>query len=269
MDVYDTPAAEFFTGKGDNFTTVGDWIGRVPALQLANPKPGEIVVDAGCGAGLVSRMIARITGPGTVYGCDLSETMLAAARTHEEAEPLAIDYQYANITERLPYPDNFANLVVCIAVTMHLKFVGINSFVANAERVLKPGGRLLVSTIHPDLFQFCNGNYPQDLFLFRSENYAHGKPRWIDLQPTTNPPRYDADSCFNEHYTDRFGNVFPATVWHNPVHYLQALMTCWGRLNLIRKQETFVTPEVIAKSPHWAGSPTGHPAFIQFLAQKP
>ena len=56
---YKGKSAEFWTGKGDKLTVVGDFLGRLPAVQLLAPKKGEEILDAGCGAGFVSRMVAR------------------------------------------------------------------------------------------------------------------------------------------------------------------------------------------------------------------
>jgi ubiquinone/menaquinone biosynthesis C-methylase UbiE len=51
-------------------------------LQFADPKPGERVLDVGCGRGIVARQAAaRLGGSGTVTGLDLSQDMLAVART--------------------------------------------------------------------------------------------------------------------------------------------------------------------------------------------
>lgn len=51
-------------------------------LKFAGPQPGERVLDIGCGAGTTSRMLAEAVGPGgTVTGVDISQPMLALARS--------------------------------------------------------------------------------------------------------------------------------------------------------------------------------------------
>ena len=50
-------------------------------IQAADPKPGERVLDVGCGTGIVAREVAsRLGTTGAVTGIDLSSNMLAVAR---------------------------------------------------------------------------------------------------------------------------------------------------------------------------------------------
>ena len=54
---------------------------RAAATELLNLRPGDRVVDVGCGTGDTTRALARIVGPeGAVIGIDPSNTMLAEAR---------------------------------------------------------------------------------------------------------------------------------------------------------------------------------------------
>jgi SAM-dependent methyltransferase len=53
------------------------------ALRAANARPGEKVIDVGCGLGGTTRALAEAVGPrGHVLGVDLSEELVAAARSH-------------------------------------------------------------------------------------------------------------------------------------------------------------------------------------------
>ena len=49
-----------------------------PLLQLLDPKPGEVILDLGCGDGVLTEKI--IAAGCIVYGCDLSLAQLPAAR---------------------------------------------------------------------------------------------------------------------------------------------------------------------------------------------
>src|SRR5689334_5776559 len=52
-------------------------------LAAAAPRPGEHVIDIGCGTGGTTVALARVVGPtGHVLGIDISETLIGAARSH-------------------------------------------------------------------------------------------------------------------------------------------------------------------------------------------
>jgi SAM-dependent methyltransferase len=52
-------------------------------LVVANARPGEHIIDVGCGTGATTAELARAVGPtGHVLGVDISETLIEAARSH-------------------------------------------------------------------------------------------------------------------------------------------------------------------------------------------
>src|SRR5450756_455362 len=58
---------------------MAEWAPR--GMALANPRPGERVLDIACGTGVLTRLVAKSIGPnGRVVGLDLSPEMLAVAR---------------------------------------------------------------------------------------------------------------------------------------------------------------------------------------------
>lgn len=64
-------------------------IGRVEAIRLLDPRPGERVLDLGCGTGLNHPLLHAAVAPhGRVLGVDLSESMLAVARRRAERRGL-------------------------------------------------------------------------------------------------------------------------------------------------------------------------------------
>ena len=87
--------AEWNGALGQRWAAMRQEIDRVvtpfgaAALKAAAPQPGERVIDVGCGCGETSIEIARLVGPaGSVLGIDVSQPMLAVARSHGQSANL-------------------------------------------------------------------------------------------------------------------------------------------------------------------------------------
>jgi ubiquinone/menaquinone biosynthesis C-methylase UbiE len=112
----------------------------VPAL-LAESPPGR-ALDAACGTG---RHTARLVELGhDVVGVDETEAMLSLARTRV---PDA-DFQIGSLTA-LPLEDGEVDVAVCSLALTHLAELG--PAVVELRRVVRPGGRVVVSDVHPTL----------------------------------------------------------------------------------------------------------------------
>jgi len=112
-------------------------------IQVANPEPGERVLDVGCGTGIVARHVASLLGAsGTVTGLDLSSNMLTVARAVANREALTIEWREGN-AEQLPFPESSFDLVLC---QFALMFVADKAAaLAEMRRVIIESGRVLVS----------------------------------------------------------------------------------------------------------------------------
>jgi SAM-dependent methyltransferase len=108
-------------------------------IAVADPKPGERVIDVGCGCGATTIEFAKRVAPGgEVLGLDISGPMLARAR--ERAEPgLPARFVLADATVHQTAP-SWADLVVSRFGVMFFADPAL-SF-ANIRRGLRPGGRL-------------------------------------------------------------------------------------------------------------------------------
>jgi ubiquinone/menaquinone biosynthesis C-methylase UbiE len=115
------------------------WLFRDAFFSLVPPPRGR-TLEVGCGEGRVSRDLAARGH--AITAVDASPTLLAAAAAaHPEGE-----YRVA-AAERLPFPDGAFHLVVAHNVLMDVD--DMPAAVAEAARVLAPGGRLCVAVTHP------------------------------------------------------------------------------------------------------------------------
>jgi ubiquinone/menaquinone biosynthesis C-methylase UbiE len=123
-------------------------------VELAAPKRGEHALDVGTGTGLVAHLLAAKVSPGSVIGIDLSDRMLSIARSKKGK-----NLQFLGMAaERLVFKPQTFDLVTMGETLAYL--ADPTDALAEANRVLRPGGRLAVSCQRRSL-----STRAQDLFF--------------------------------------------------------------------------------------------------------
>jgi len=113
---------------------------RNATLQRLNLKPGERVVDVGCGPGFLCETMAEAVGPtGHVVGIDISNDLIDFATRRKNSD--RIDYRVGDATA-LPVGDSQFDVVVSTQVIEYIADADVA--LREIARVLRPGGRAFI-----------------------------------------------------------------------------------------------------------------------------
>ena len=147
-----------FVGNSDFQATGEEFLEHFRAL--ADLKPTDRVLDVGCGIGRMARVLSReLRAPGSYDGFDISANAIAWCRRHYERMPVPFTFRHADLRNtlynpggrgspadyRFPYLDRSFDLVIATSVFTHLLEDGAENYLAQAARVLAPGGRLFTT----------------------------------------------------------------------------------------------------------------------------
>jgi malonyl-CoA O-methyltransferase len=149
----DPPAPSEIRAGYDRWADIYDHEGN-PLIAIEEPVVqgalgdvrGLAVLDLGCGTGRHALWLAQAGA--RVTAVDFSEGMLEQARRKRGAD--AVRFLAHDLLRPLPFPDHAFDRVVSGLVLEHL--ADLDAFFAEVRRVLRPGGRAVVSAMHPAMF---------------------------------------------------------------------------------------------------------------------
>jgi ubiquinone/menaquinone biosynthesis C-methylase UbiE len=117
------------------------------AIKHAELRPGQVLVDIGTGRGELLALAIK-AGAARAVGVEYAEAAVRLARQTLEAQGVTRGAEVIMADARdLPLPDEMADVVALLDVVEHLAPPELEQVLAEANRILRPGGRILVHTL--------------------------------------------------------------------------------------------------------------------------
>jgi len=113
---------------------------------LSGARPGDRVLDVGCGGGYLARLLAAAVAPGgQVTGLDPSAPAIGYARKRAAANCSFV----VGAAQDLPWPDQSFDVVASTLAAHHIPDAARQDAFGEMYRVLRPGGALLIADFRP------------------------------------------------------------------------------------------------------------------------
>jgi ubiquinone/menaquinone biosynthesis C-methylase UbiE len=174
-------------------------------LDLLNIQKGSIILDVGCGAGKQCfKYHDTLAGDCQITGGDVSEELLAQARSENEKRGGGITFTKLDFNQPFNFPDNTFDLESCCFAIYYAE--NIPATIKEMHRVLKPGGRL-----------FTSGPMPENKQLFYDiiREATNNKP----IPPMPGSSRYGSDIL---HAIRSIFSKVEVSIFENPLTFTEA-----------------------------------------------
>ncbi len=110
-------------------------------------KPYRRIFDCGCGTGRVAHWLRRQFPGAEITGADFSEGMLEKAR--EKDNESLINWQHADLNQRLPFSDGSFDLIVSTLVIEHIN--SLTTYFSEIRRVATTDADIFITGLHPTM----------------------------------------------------------------------------------------------------------------------
>ena len=118
---------------------------RRDLLDRLDLRPGQTALDVGSGTGHLALALAdRVTPGGSVEGVDPAKEMVDRAMRNNRRRSRPVTFIVAR-AQQLPFPDESFDAVTCTLALHHVARGDRAAAVAEMQRVLRPGGRVLIA----------------------------------------------------------------------------------------------------------------------------
>lgn len=212
-------------------------------LDAVGPCASSRLLDAGCGEGYMSRLVAQ-RGAAKVVGVDLCADLIEAAQTAAQDQGLSIEYHTASVTA-LPLTGDSFDVVICNHIVNDLERP--EPAFQEFARVLAPGGRLVIMMLHPCFYS------------------AHAERT---AQPEPPSPADYFDVRIVEQQFQVSGITSPAKVkmWFRPLEAYTSALTDAG-FTLTQLTEPHPSAADMRQDPWWQAN-FKRPLFLLMVATK-
>ncbi len=227
-DHYDSFAQSYATDNESNL--FNGHYERPAMLGLAGDVAGRRVLDVGCGSGPLAAAL-RAKGA-VVTGLDSSPAMIDLARQRLGADA---DLHVADLGRPLPFGDGAFDDVVVSLVLHYLP--DWTAPLAELRRVLRPGGRLLLSVNHPRILEASDPGADYFSVTQYSDEYTFGDQRAV------------------------------LTYWHRPLHAMSDAFTEAGFRISVISEPPFAPDTPRELLPPDLGDRTAFICFIFFVLE--
>jgi arsenite methyltransferase len=200
-------------GKGESMEHE-HWLITKPVLARMQIAPTDNILDAGCGAGWLSRILAGFANEGRVVGMDISDEMVRHAR-QKSAEFANLVFVVGGV-EEIPWEDHFFDHVISVESSYY--WPDPAQGIRELHRVLREGGSawILINFYfdNPYCHQWAEKlKVPTHLYsaedwkqLFRNAGFAEVSRESIP-DPTPTPPKYEGRWFKNAEELKKFREI--------------------------------------------------------------